>query len=91
MIRVAASSNANLTTSEIKRKRRRSAIEPVIDHEIDHRLDRCYLKRRADDAVNLVGGSSWRGKLLFDLCGQHWVFSGKWASLDPLRFLMRLV
>jgi len=32
VIRIAGSSNAGLTASEIKRKRRRSAIEPVIGH-----------------------------------------------------------
>ena len=57
-IRIAGSSNKGLSPSELKRKRRRSAIEPVIGHlKSDHRLDRCYLKGRAGDALNLVGSA----------------------------------
>ena len=58
MIRIAGSSNKGLSPSEIKRKRRRSAIEPVIGHlKSDHRLDRCYLSGRVGDALNLVGSA----------------------------------
>ena len=58
VIRIAGSSNKGLSPSEIKRKRRRSAIEPVIGHlKSDHRLDRCYLKGRVGDALNLVGSA----------------------------------
>jgi IS5 family transposase len=58
VVRVAGSSNSGLTASEIKRKRRRSSIEPVIGHlKSDHRLDRCFLKGRVGDAVNLVGSA----------------------------------
>ena len=58
-IRIAGSSNAGLTVSQRKRKRRRSAIEPVIGHlKSDHRLDRCFLKGRIGDAMNLIGSAA---------------------------------
>ena len=58
VIRIAGSSNKGLSPSEIKRKRRRSAIEPVIGHlKSDHRLDRCYLSGRVGDALNLIGSA----------------------------------
>ena len=58
-IRLAGSSNAALSFSERKRKRRRSAIEPVIGHlKSDHRLDRCFLKGRVGDANNLIGSAA---------------------------------
>ena len=59
VIRIAGSSNKGLSPSEIKRKRRRSAIEPVIGHlKSDHRLDRCFLHGRAGDALNLIGSAA---------------------------------
>ena len=59
VIRLAGSSNAGLSFSERKRKRRRSAIEPVIGHlKLDHRLDRCFLKGRVGDATNLIGSAA---------------------------------
>jgi IS5 family transposase len=59
VVRLAGSSNAKLTGSEMKRKRRRSAIEPVIGHlKSDHRLDRCYLKGRVGDGVTVVGSAA---------------------------------
>ena len=58
-IRIAGSSNSGLSFSERKRKRRRSAIEPVIGHlKSDHRLDRCFLKGREGDATNLIGSAA---------------------------------
>ena len=43
VIRISGSSNAGLSASELKRKRRRSSVEPVIGHlKSDHRLDRCF-------------------------------------------------
>jgi IS5 family transposase len=58
-IRIAGSSNKGLRWSEKKRKRRRSAIEPVIGHlKSDHRLDRCFLKGRVGDKLNLIGSAS---------------------------------
>ena len=58
-IRIAGTSNSGLSWSERKRKRRRSAIEPVIGHlKGDHRLDRCFLKGRHGDAINLIGSAA---------------------------------
>ena len=58
-IRLAGTSNGNLSFSERKRKRRRSAIEPVIGHlKADHRLDWCFLKGRLGDANNLIGSAA---------------------------------
>ena len=58
MIRLAGSSNRGLSASERKRKRRWSAIEPVIGHlKSDHRLDRCFLRGRIGDATNLLGSA----------------------------------
>jgi IS5 family transposase len=58
VIRLAGSSNSGLSFSERKRKRRRSAIEPVIGHlKSDHRLDRCFLRGRIGDVLNLIGSA----------------------------------
>lgn len=55
VVHIAGSSNAGLTRSEKRRKRRRSAIEPVIGHmKNEHRLDRCFLKGLVGDIVNLL-------------------------------------
>jgi len=59
VIRIAGTSNAKLSASERKRKRRRSAIGPVIGHlKSDHRLDRCFLLGRIGDAINLIGSAA---------------------------------
>jgi len=59
VIRLAGSSNVGLSFSEQKRKRRRSSIEPVIGHlKSDHRLDRCFLKDRIGDKLNLIGSAA---------------------------------
>ena len=72
VIRLAGSSNAKLTVSEIKRKRRRSAVEPVIGHlKSDHRLDRCFLHGRVGDALNLVGSAAgFNVRKLLNLLGK---------------------
>ncbi|MGL6193532.1 MAG: transposase, partial [Thermoguttaceae bacterium] len=58
-IRLAGGSNRGLTPSERKRKRRRSAIEPIIGHlKSGHRLGRCFLKGRVGDAMNLIGSAA---------------------------------
>ncbi len=52
-VHVAGSSKRKLTRSERKRRRRRSAVEPKIGHaKSDHRMDRCFLKGLAGDAIN---------------------------------------
>jgi len=59
IIRIAGTSNEGLRWSERKRKRRRSSIEPVIGHlKSDHRLDRCFLKGRVGDKLNLIGSAA---------------------------------
>jgi len=59
VIRIAGTSNEGLRWSERKRKRRRSSIEPVIGHlKSDHRLDRCFLKGRTGDKLNLIGSAA---------------------------------
>jgi IS5 family transposase len=59
VIRLAGSSNAGLSFSQRKRKRRRSSIEPVIGHlKSDHRLARCFLKDRIGDKLNLIGSAA---------------------------------
>ena len=59
VVRLAGSSNRGLSVSELKRKRRRSAVEPVIGHlKSDHRLDRCFLWCRVGDRLNLVGSAA---------------------------------
>jgi len=96
-IHLARSSHAGLSRSERRRKRRRSSIEPVIGHlKLDHRLDRCFLKGRLGDKLNLIGSAAGFNirKLLrllalgrFSRALSVWsVFSrlfGSWASSSP--------
>lgn len=67
MIHIAGSSHRNLTRTQVKRRRRRSAVEPKIGHlKQDHRMGRCFLKGLMGDAINAVlaaAGSNLR-KLL---------------------------
>jgi IS5 family transposase len=57
-VRLSGSSNKGLSVSVRKRKRRRSAVEPVIGHlKSDHRLGRCFLHGLTGDALNLVGSA----------------------------------
>jgi IS5 family transposase len=80
-IHIAGSSERKLTRTEKKRRRRRSAIEPKIGHlKSDHRMNRCFLRGLAGDAINAVlaaAGSNLR-KLLRGL-------------LFALNFLLRIV
>jgi IS5 family transposase len=56
VIRIAGSSNAGLSFSKRKRKRRRSAVEPIIGHlKVGHRLGRCFLRGLVGDALNVIG------------------------------------
>jgi IS5 family transposase len=58
VIRIAGSSNAGLSFSERKRKRRRSAVEPIIGHlKAGHRLGRCFLRGLVGDALNVIGST----------------------------------
>ena len=48
-------SNRGVSRSERRRRKRRSAIEPKIGHlKSDNRMNRCYLKGLAGDAINAM-------------------------------------
>lgn len=50
-----AGSKKKVSRTEQKRRKRRSAVEPKIGHlKSDHRLERCYLKGLAVDAINVI-------------------------------------
>ena len=52
-IHIAGASHRGLSRALRKRRRRRSAIEPLIGHmKSDHRMGRCFLKGLAGDAIN---------------------------------------
>ncbi len=54
-VHIAGSSLKNVSRSERKRRRRRSAIEPKIGHlKSDHRVRRCFLSGLEGDAVNII-------------------------------------
>lgn len=54
-VHIAGSSKRKLTRSERKRRKRRSAVEPKIGHaKSDHRMNRCFLKGLAGDAINAI-------------------------------------
>ena len=69
-VHIAGSSKRKLTRSERKRRRRRSAVEPKIGHaKSDHRMNRCFLRGLAGDAINATlaaAGANLR-KLLNEL------------------------
>jgi len=53
-VHLAGSSHRGLSRTHRKRRRRRSAIEPIIGHmKSDHRLGRCFLKR-ADSHADAI-------------------------------------
>jgi len=54
-IHIAGVSNKDASRTLRKRRRRRSAIEPIIGHmKSDHRMGRCFLKGLLGDAINAV-------------------------------------
>jgi IS5 family transposase len=54
-IHIAGSSHRGLSRTKRKRRRRRSAVEPIIGHlKSDHRLGRCFLKGLVGDAINAI-------------------------------------
>ena len=83
VVRLAGSSNAGLSASELKRKRRRSAVEPVIGHlKSDHRLDRCFLKGREGDRLNLIGSAAgFNVRKLLSLLGKGIFSRALWEFL----------
>ncbi len=55
VVHIAGSSTKKLSRGQKKRRKRRTAVEPKIGHlKSDHRLDRCYLKGLAGDAINVI-------------------------------------
>lgn len=54
-VHIAGSSLRNVSRSERKCRRRRSAIEPKIGHlKSDHRMRRCFLSGLEGDAINII-------------------------------------
>jgi IS5 family transposase len=54
-IHIAGTSVRGITKTKRKRRRRRSAVEPVIGHlKSDTRMQRCFLKGLAGDAINAI-------------------------------------
>jgi IS5 family transposase len=54
-VHVAGHGSKQVSRAERRRRRRRSAIEPVIGHlKSDHRMDRCFLAGLVGDAINAV-------------------------------------
>lgn len=54
-IHLAGSSHRGITRTKCKRRRRRSAVEPLIGHmKSDHRMDRCFLTGLLGDEINAV-------------------------------------
>jgi IS5 family transposase len=90
VIRLAGSSHRGLSFSERQRKRRRSAIEPVIGHlKSDHRLDRCFLHGRTGDATNLIGSAAgFNVRKLLSLLGRGIFSPALYFFADFCRFLL---
>jgi IS5 family transposase len=76
-IHIVGASNKDASRTLRKRRRRRSAIEPLIGHmKSDHRMGRCFLKGLLGDAINAVLAAAGRNfrkllrcvfALIFDL------------------------
>jgi IS5 family transposase len=93
-IHIAGASNKDASRILRKRRRRRSAIEPLIGHmKSDHRMGRCFLKGLLGDAINAVlaaAGTNFR-KLL--RCVFALIFGLVWAAAwwkRPSRCVPRL-
>lgn len=70
-VHIAGASSKNISRSERKRRRRRSAIEPKIGHlKSDHRVRRCFLSGLEGDAINitLAAAAANLRKLLAGFC-----------------------
>ena len=85
-IHIAGSSSKDLTATQHRRRKRRSAIEPKIGHlKSDNRMNRCYLKGLVGDAMNAVlaaAGANLRKLLRLLPCAQR-----KWL-LELLRLAL---
>ena len=75
-VHIAGAGSKNVSRSERKRRKRRSAIEPKIGHlKSDHRAGRCFLRGLEGDAINIIlaaAGANLRKLLgrLFRALGQ---------------------
>ena len=69
-VHIAGTSSKQVSRAERKRRRRRSAIEPKIDHlKSDQRVRRCFLKGLEGDAINIIlAAAANLRKLLGRLC-----------------------
>lgn len=67
---------AGLSRAERDRRRRRSAIEPIIGHlKSDHRLGRCYLKGQSGDETNVILAAAGKNMLkLLNLIAKGSIF-----------------
>jgi len=70
-IHIAGASNSGVSRALRRRRRRRSAVEPLIGHmKSDHRMGRCFLKGLVGDALNAIlaaAGLNFRKLLRFVL------------------------
>lgn len=96
-VHIAGSSLKNVSRSERKRRRRRSAIEPKIGHlKNDHRVRRCFLSGLEGDAINIILAAAAANlrKLLAGFCCalRNWLsllvnsFASASRHALPLRF-----
>ena len=54
-VHIAGAGSKGISRAELRRRRRRSAIEPKIGHlKSDHRVGRCFLKGLEGDAINII-------------------------------------
>jgi IS5 family transposase len=96
-IHVAGKGTQGLTKTEKHRRRRRSAIEPKIGHlKADNRMDRCFLRGLAGDAINAVlaaAGSNLRKllrRLFFALIFPLWYAALTRFEARKLQFSVQL-
>jgi IS5 family transposase len=93
-IHIAGASNKDASRILRKRRRRRSAIEPLIGHmKSDHRMDRCFLKGLLGDAINAVLAAAGRNFRKLLRCVFALIFGLVWAAAwwkRPSRCVPRL-
>lgn len=93
-VHLAGSSTKQLSRSQKKKRKRRSAVEPKIGHlKSDHRLGRCFLKGLTGDAINaiLAAAGSNLLKLLRGIIYAliYWLTAGLKTGLQSLQVLHR--
>lgn len=80
-IHIAGASNKDASRTLRKRRRRRSAIEPLIGHlKSDHRMGRCFLKGLLGDAINAVLAAAGRNFRKLLRCVFAPIFGLVWAG-----------